>query len=113
VRSNRLPRHYDVQLPVVFGTAAGDEWRNGLTVSVSLTGAVIEADRFEATGEEIVLAIALPEARGCLYGAGRIVATQPLSSAASTTRITIAVPFYRLEPRATVMARMRALHQGC
>ena len=74
---------------------------------------VIDGAPLDAISDEIVVAIFLPDVTGCLFGTGRVVAVQPLENLPGALRITIAVPFYRLERRATVMTRLQTLLQEC
>ena len=113
VRLSKHRRRYALRLAVRYRLTGERRWHAGLTVDLTPSGAVIDGDVPLTRADAIVVVIALPSARGCLTGCGRIVRTPAPYARPHRLRFAIAVPHYRLEHRSGVLARVDALLQGC
>jgi hypothetical protein len=88
-------------------------WHQGITVKLSVSGAVIDGELPPCRTDAILVVISLPSAGGCLTGLGRIVRTSGPHARPGRPAFAIAVPHYRLEHHSVALARLDALHQGC
>ena len=113
VQTSKRPRRYALRLAVRYRVAGERRWHRGLTVDLTSSGAVIDGEVPPARADEIVVVIALPSARGCLTGCGRLVRTPAPHARPHRLRFAIAVPRYRLEHRSAALARIDTLLQGC
>jgi len=75
------------------------QWHQGLTASISASGAVIEGDA-PASRSSLVCAISLPACDGCLTGRARVVRRQRHGDT-----FVIAVRRFRIERRASAFSR--------
>jgi hypothetical protein len=98
---------------VKYRTAGERKWHEGVTVSLSTSGAMIDGDVLPSRAQRIDVVIALPSAGGCLSGHGRIVSASAPQARAGHFSFAIAVPCYRIEHRAGARRRFDVLLQGC
>jgi hypothetical protein len=99
------PQRFCLCLPVWYRSASETAWHTGLTRSVSSTGAVIRADESRVPTKEVIVAIALPSAEGCLVGRGRVVRNVEGPADGTPTSFAVTVSHYRLESCASVFDR--------
>jgi hypothetical protein len=99
VHPTRRARRFALRLEVWYRPIDDAQWRRGTTHSVSATGAVVETSKRCASGDQIIIVIALQSA-GCLVGRGRVVSA--LRSGSSVV-FSAAVEHFRIEHRDTAM----------
>jgi len=90
------PRRFPLRLPVHYRQRREGRWHEGVTSSISATGAVIEGAAPEASST-LVVAIDLPSG-GCLTGRARIVGDRS-SLSADAAHFVVAVRRFRLARR--------------
>lgn len=111
VLSRTRPARYPMCLPVLYKADDESRWHEGITVSLSASGALIEGEMPASHVESIVVVIPLLSSDGCLTGRGRVVRTPDLDAVRGP--FAIAVPHYRLQHQAIALAQLDTLHQGC
>jgi hypothetical protein len=98
-------------LPVIYKADHEHGWHEGVTVSLSASGALIDGEAPASHVETIVVVIPLLSSDGCLVGRGRVVRTPDLDETHGP--FAIAVPRYRLQRQAVALAQLDTLHQVC
>jgi hypothetical protein len=93
-------------LPAWYRAADSNGWQTGLSRSVSATGALIRADGPELPSGELIVAIELPWAAGCLVGSGRVVRLINAQDRTAPLTFAVQVSRYRLERCDSVVPRM-------
>jgi hypothetical protein len=68
-----------------------------LSRSVSTTGALIHADEPGVPSENLIVAIGMPSAAGCLVGRGRVIRVVNTDDEETPLTFAVQVPRYRLD----------------
>ena len=113
MQDHKRSRRYSLRLPVKYRTTRERGWHDGMTVTLSASGALIDGDVLPPPDQHIVVVIALPSAGGCLSGRGRIVSAPAPPTRSHHGGFAIVVPHYRLERSADALRRLDVLLQEC
>ena len=103
---------YTLCLPVWYRATDETEWHTGLSQKITTTGALIRADEPGTPPSDLIVAIELPSAGGCLVGYGHVI--RLIGGTDDTAPVTFAVQVaaYRLDRRDAVLSAPGATRLG-